>query len=112
MKVKDICEKLGLKLLGGAEGLDRDAQGVYICDLLSWVMSHGFKGNVWITVQTHSNIIAVASLLDMSCIIIPEEIEVEADTVKKADEEGIPLLVSNQSAFDISKILIELGVGK
>ena len=53
----------------------REACGVYIGDLLSWVMAHGKAGMAWITVQTHMNVIAVASLMEMSAVIIPEDIQ-------------------------------------
>lgn len=105
MKVKDLIEKLELTSLTGEVGLDREVDGGYTGDLLSWVMSHGAKGNVWITVQIHSNIVAVAVLLEFSCIIIPENIAVEQMTIDKAISEGIPVLQSSYDAFELcSKI--------
>ncbi len=112
MKVKEVCQKINLGLLAGGEGLEREITGLYICDLLSWVMSHAVKGNAWITVQTHSNIIAVATLLDMSCIIIPEDMEVEEETLKKANEEKMPLLRSSQNSYDLVKEFLNHGIGK
>ncbi len=111
MTVKEICNRLDLKLLTGDCGLDREVKGAYICDLLSWVMAHAQKGNVWITVQSHSNTIAVASLLELSCIIICEDAEVEEDTIKKAIDEEIPVLSSSKSAFVLAKGLVEAGIG-
>ncbi len=110
MKVKDAGERIGLKLLAGNTGIDRELTGAYICDLLSWVMSHGKKGDAWITVQTHSNIIAVASLLELGCIIVPEEIEVEEDTLKKAEDEGIPVFQSSMSAYELARELYKIGI--
>lgn len=110
MSVKNVSEKIGLKLLAGKSGIEKDLTGVYICDLLSWVMSHGKKYDAWITVQTHSNIIAVASLLELSSIIIPEGIEVPEDTLKKAEEEGIPVFQSDLSAYELSKELYKIGI--
>ena len=101
MKVKDLAEKLGLKVLAGEIGLDKEAQGGYTGDLLSWVMSHASKGDAWITVQIHPNIIAVAVLLELSCIIIPENIGVEQLTIDKANAESIPLLQSSDHAFEL-----------
>lgn len=111
MTVKEMCEKLGLRPLTGECGMDREVSGAYIGDLLSWVMAHAQKGDVWITIQTHTNIIAVASLLELSSIIISEDAEVEEETIKKAVDENIPVLVSAQSAFMISKGLINAGLG-
>jgi len=101
MKVKELADKLGLKVLAGESGIEREIQGGYTGDLLSWVMSHASSGNLWVTVQIHPNIIAVAVLLEMSCIIIPENIAVEHATLEKAEAEGIPVLQSGAHAFDL-----------
>ncbi|MCX7694646.1 MAG: DRTGG domain-containing protein [Caloramator sp.] len=110
MKVKDIVDALNLKVLAGEDGLEKEVKGVYTCDLLSWVMSHGKQNNAWITVQIHPNIIAVATLLEFSCVIIPENIEVEEATLNKANVENIPVLISNQNAYEICVELNKLGV--
>ncbi|GFR34600.1 DRTGG domain-containing protein [Thermobrachium celere] len=110
MKVRDIVNALSFEVLAGEEGLDREVKGVYTCDLLSWVMSHGKQNNAWITVQVHPNIIAVATLLEFSCVIIPEEIEVEESTIKKANDEKIPVLKSKLNAYEICIELNKLGV--
>lgn len=81
--IRTIQEKINAKVLAGEQGLDKEISGVYICDLLSWVMSHAKKGNAWITVMSHANVIAVASLLDLGCIIIPEDIEMDKDALKR-----------------------------
>jgi preprotein translocase subunit SecY len=60
MKVKEFAEKLDMKILTEESKLDRMISGVYVCDLLSWVMSHANKDNIWITIHTHLNIVAVA----------------------------------------------------
>ncbi len=110
MLVKEASEKLGLKLLAGGAGTDKELSGAYICDLLSWVMSHGKKGDTWITVQTHSNIIAVAALLEISCVIVPEDIEVPEDTLNKANEEGVAVFQSSFSAYQLAKELYKIGI--
>lgn len=101
MKVKELADKLGMKILTGTEGLDKEIEGGYTGDLLSWVMSHASKGDVWITVQIHVNIIAVAVLLEMAAIIVPENIPVEDSTLEKANQEGIAILQSSESAFNL-----------
>ncbi|MGI6586039.1 MAG: AraC family transcriptional regulator [Gracilibacteraceae bacterium] len=110
MLVRNAGDKIGLKLLAGKAGIDKEMTGVYICDLLSWVMAHGSKGDVWITVQTHANIIAVATLLELSCIIVADGAEVEEDTLRKADEEGVALYQSTESAYEIAKKLYKMGI--
>lgn len=112
MTVSEICKRLGLVSLTGEGGLEREVSGVYICDLLSWVMAHAQKGDIWITIQSHTNIVAVASLLELSCIIICEDAEIDDDTIKKAADEDIPIISSKKSAFELAKDLIELGIGK
>lgn len=110
--IKIICEKINAKVLAGNDNLDREVNGVYICDLLSWVMSHAKKGDAWITVMSHANVIAVASLLDLGCIIVPEDIQMDQDALKKADEEGIPVMSTSMNAYDIAVELSKLGLGK
>lgn len=114
LKVKDVIDKLQLRILtdrGPEDQLLRNsAGGVYICDLLSWVMSHAKKGDIWITVQIHPNIVAVASLLELSCIIIPEGIEVDTVTLDKANENNVLLLQSCKDSYYLACELKELGL--
>lgn len=107
-----ICEKINGRVLAGADCLNKEVTGVYICDLLSWVMSHAKKGDAWITVMSHANVIAVASLLDLGCVIVPEDIEMDQDALKKADEEGIPVLATSMNAYEIAIVLRDMGLGK
>jgi len=101
MKVKEIMEKLNLKLVAGENGISKEVNGAYVSDLLSWVMAHAAHKDAWITIQTHPNIIAVATLLELSCIIIPEDAPIEEYTIKKADEEAIPLLTTSDKGYKI-----------
>lgn len=110
MKVKELASNLGLKILTGETGLEKEVKGAYTCDLLSWVMSHAEKRNAWITVHTHINIVAVALLAEIACIIVPAEIIVEEATLQKAKEEAIPILSSTMSAFEISWKAHEIGI--
>jgi hypothetical protein len=82
----------------------------YVCDLLSWVMAHGRKGMAWVTVQTHINVIAVAVLMEFSCVILPEGLNMEEDALEKAKSEGIPVLRSNQTAFELCGRMTEAGI--
>ena len=74
MKVQELVDKLGLKVLSGTNGLNREIDGCYISDLLSDVMGNAMEGNIWITLQTHKNVMAVASLKEMSCIILVKKL--------------------------------------
>ena len=73
----------------------------YTCDLLSWVMANGSEGMAWVTVQTHMNVIAVAVLAEMACVILPENITMEESVLAKAKEEGLCVLSSALSSYEI-----------
>jgi serine kinase of HPr protein (carbohydrate metabolism regulator) len=110
MIIKEIIEELKLTQVSGEKDSLQTVDGVYICDLLSWVMANGSKDDIWITVQTHLNIIAVASLLEIPMIIVPESIEVEEETLAKADEENIVVCTSKLDSFTLACKLNELGM--
>ncbi len=92
MKVKDLIAHEDFKMISKEADIEKNIAGVECCDLLSWVMANGEEGEAWITVQIHSNIVAVATLLDFSCIIVPEDIEVDAEVLTKADAEEIAVI--------------------
>ena len=108
MKLNEIIEKLQLKILIGQENLDVEVTGGYTSDLLSDVIANSQAGHLWITLQTHQNIIAVAKLKDLAGIIIVNNREPDEETLAKAKEENVPLLCSKEMAFDISGKLYEL----
>lgn len=87
-----------------------DIQGVYIGDLLSIVMAKAKENYAWITIQTHINIVAVAELLDLACIIVVEDMEIEHETVKKAKELGIPLFKAKESAYEVACRMHSIGI--
>ena len=111
MTLENLIALTGAKNMTPGLPLDTQVSCGYTCDLLSWVMAHGKQGMAWITVQTHLNVLAVACLHDFSCVVIPENIQVPEETVKKAQEEGIPLYSSPKTAYALGGILHELGVG-
>ena len=81
--------------------MDREITCGYTCDLLSWVMAHGEEGMAWVTVQTHMNVVAVAVLADMACVILPESIDMPQDSLNKASDEGLVILQSPLTAYAI-----------
>jgi len=78
--------------------------------LLSCVMAKARKGNVWVTLQSHLNVVAVASLLQLAAIIVTEGMPVDAATLQKAQEEGIPILTTPASTFTVVGRLVQMGV--
>jgi len=108
MKITDIIDKLDLSVVSGQGGLMNDVSGGYVSDLLSDVIGNAREGSVWITLQTHHNILAVASLKDIAAIIIVKGAMPEEETIKKSDEENIPVLSTDKDTFTISGQLYEL----
>ncbi len=108
MKLKEIMEKLQLKVLTGQDKLDEEVTGGYTSDLLSDVIANSKEGNLWVTLQIHQNIIAVAKLKDLSGIIIVNNREPDEGTLQKAKEENVPLLVSEEMAYEVSGKLYRL----
>ncbi len=108
MKVKEIIDSLELKALSGQKNLDVPVTGGYTSDLLSDVIANSRAGQLWVTLQTHQNIVAVAKLKDLAGIIIVNNREPDEDTLMKAEEEGVPLLGSSAMAFEVSGKLYAL----
>lgn len=89
---------------------DRQITCGYACDLLSWVMAHGEEGMAWVTVQTHMNVVAVAVLADMACVILPEGITMEGESLAKAGNEGLAVLSSPLTAYEICGRMAAKGI--
>lgn len=110
MTLAEIVERLALKVHAGAGRLDRPLTGGYAGDLMSDVIAHGPPGAVWITVQTHPNIVAVASLKDMAAVLLANGREPAVETVRSAEDKGLPLLGSPLGVFDLAGRLQALGL--
>ena len=99
MTVEQLSRHLSFKAVSLPNG-DREITGVYIGDLLSWVMGRANEGDAWITIMSNRNVVAVATLADTSCIILAEGVEPDAGVAELAAEKGINLLISPLSAYD------------
>ncbi|MBQ8000107.1 MAG: hypothetical protein IJ298_02680 [Ruminococcus sp.] len=86
---------------------DGEAQieGVYIGDLLSWVMGRANAGDAWITIMSNINILAVATLSDVACIILAEGVQLEEEVKTAAQQKGINVISSDMSAYHIAAAL-------
>lgn len=100
MKVRELVEKLNLKVVSGESGLDRDIDGCYVSDLLSDVMGNAEMGNVWVTLQTHKNVMAIASLKELACVILVKNLMPSDDTIEQSNEEGIPFLTTDMQTYE------------
>ncbi len=100
MKLTDLKESLNLKLINGnIEDIDFD--GVYAGDFLSRAMSHVSSGNLWVTIMTNTNVIAVASLSDCAAVILAEGMSLMPDALKAAEDNDIIVLSSEDTVYDI-----------
>lgn len=110
MKLQQIIKALDLELLTPSAQTDSDVTGGYVADLLSDVMAHAKPGALWVTLQIHQNIVAVAVLKELAGIIIVQGRTPEPDTVEKAHREQVCLLRTTGSAFDTVGSLYALGI--
>ena len=108
MKVKDLVEKMNLTVFCGADNLDREIKGGYVSDLLSDVMGNAEMGNVWVTLQVHKNVMAIASLKELACVILVKGQTASDDTLEQSNEEGIPFLSTNMETFETAGKIYEL----
>ena len=110
LTVSDLVKSFGLTIEAGKDRLHEEVTGGYASDLLSDVIAHSCKGNVWITIQTHPNIVAVATMKELSGIILTGGRQPEADTIQKAEQEGIPILASPLFTFELVGRLYRMGI--
>jgi predicted transcriptional regulator len=109
MKVKDLVKKAGLDVL--VEGdMDKEIGRAYVSDLLSDVMANTEAGGIWITIQTHTNIIAIATLNELAAIIISSGKEPADEAFKRAQEEGVNILGTAETSFEVAGKLYKLGI--
>jgi len=110
MRLRDILEKIPMEVRAGRENLDREVKGGYVSDLLSDVMANSNEGDIWVTLQIHQNIVAVAQLKEIAGIAIINGREPEPETIEKANREGIPVMVTPLSGFELVGRLYRMGI--
>ncbi|MBE0646067.1 MAG: serine kinase [Bacteroidetes bacterium] len=108
MTTQELIDLLGLKALSTFE--HREVNGVFLSDMLSDVMAGAKSGNIWITVQTHKNIVPAANLVDVSAIIITNGKNVPAETIELASKHDIAILWTESQTFDLVGRLYSLGL--
>ena len=109
MTVQQLKDHLSLTALTLPDG-DREVEGVYVGDLLSWVMGRAQADNVWLTIMSNLNIVAVATLADVSCIILCEGVTLEESVRSTAKAKGVNILTTEAPAYETAKLLSELGL--
>ena len=110
MNVKEFANRFKLHVAAGQNALDRQIQGGYCGDLLSDVMANAPTGCIWLTVQTHQNIVNVAVLHEMAAIVLTGDHTPDQETIDRANQEGIPLLLGSHSAYDLAGQAVAAGL--
>ncbi len=110
MTVADIATAVDGVIVVASDAGTSQVQGGYASDLLSDVMAHAKDGDVWVTLQKHVNVIAVAQLKNLAAVVLVNGRQPEAETLARAAEHRVPMVVTNCSAFDAAGRLYELGV--
>lgn len=108
--LREIVERAGLQVRNPGVNLLRPVSGGYAADLLSCVMAGAKQGNIWVTLQGHPNIVAVAALLDLAAIVVTEDAPIDPQTLDRATEEGVPVLSSPKTTWAVVADLTALGV--
>ena len=101
MTVKEFAEALGFEVIS-MPSPERIVEGAYVGDLLSWVMGKADSGNVWITIMSNINIVAVSTLADVSCIVLAEDVSPDKDALETALAKGVNILKSPLSSYEIA----------
>jgi predicted transcriptional regulator len=108
MNVNEIIEKLELETLSSVD--EKEVEGVFISDMLSDVMSSAKAGDLWITVQTHKNIVSASNLVDIAAIVITQGKKVPAETIDLANRFRVIILGTSMSTFELVGKLVEIGL--
>ncbi len=106
MTVAELCQTLNLEPLA-LPCPEREICGVYAGDLLSWVMGRADEGNVWATIMTNQNVLAVATLIQVSCVLICEDCPVDGDMISLAKDKQVNLLRTRRTLYEACTALAQ-----
>jgi len=110
MKVRELIKQLGLQVVAGSNGVDRGIAGGYCGDLLSDVMGNAPIGCIWLTVQGHQNVMNVAQMREMAAVVLTNGIVPDDETRQRANDFGIPLIIWQQTSYDLAVKLSTVGI--
>jgi len=108
LTVGKLVDRLGLEVTAGADGLERKITGGYCGDLLSDVMARAKPNDLWVTIQGHQNVVAVAVLTEVAAVVVCGSVRPEEATIERADREGIPILRTEMTTYEVSGRLFAL----
>src|SRR4030042_7132949 len=101
MRLNELIDKLDLRVRAGKGNLGREVTGGYASDLLSDVLAHSREGNLWITLQLHQNIVAVAGMKDLAGIVLVNGREPGQETVGKGGKRGGGILMGGRATVEL-----------
>ena len=99
MTVEQLIKESGFRPIALPDK-DREINGAYVGDLLSWVMGRACSDNVWITIMSNLNVVAVATLADVSCVIFAEGVTPDEELIKVAESKSVNLICSDLSSYE------------
>ncbi len=108
--LNEVMEKVKLEPLSSLQSLNRPVAAGYASDLLSCVIKSAKKDSIWVTLQSHLNIVAVASLLGLAGIIITEGSRPDRETLGRAESEGVILMATPKTTFTVVGELTSMGM--
>lgn len=110
MTVEELNEELHFEIFANKDSLKKEISTCFVSDLLSFVMGYGKPGSIWVTVQAHMNVIAVAVLKEFSLIIVTSDVKLDKTFIDKALKENIPLMKTTLTSYEVCKRLVNLGI--
>jgi len=110
VNLEQVRDKIGLEVRTMPENLAAEITGGYVSDLLSDVLAHAQPGSLWVTIQVHQNVVAVALVKELSGVILANGREPDEETLKRAEEEGISIMTTQLTAFELVGRLYQMGI--
>jgi shikimate kinase len=110
VKLTELIQKLNLGVRSAKASLEREVTGGYASDLLSDVIANSKEGDIWVTLQIHHNIVAVASMNNLAGVILVNGREPEKETIEKAETENLAIMVTDMPTFELVGRLYSLGI--
>lgn len=107
MTVSLLAQKCGFETVSLPDG-DREVCGGYVGDLLSWVMGRASENCAWITIMSNVNIVAVASLVDVACVILAEGVSLPDNIVETAREKGVNILSTSLASYEAAALISKI----
>ncbi len=110
MKLRQIVAELGFEVITGEDSLDIEISRGYSSDLMSDVIANAMQDDIWVTMQVHMNVVAIAGMKDIGAVVLTHDRKPLPDTLQKATAEGIVILGSSLAAFEVVGRLYQLGI--